>query len=290
MRRFFRSRGVISLAFVLLVAVGIGLGFGGFSYLLPGAPKIALVRAEDVFLFGQSARDIAEMLHMAEDRSIKGVVIVLDSPGGTAADSEDLAIQVLELRKKKPVVVSIGGIAASGGYLLSVVGDYVVAKPTSFVGNVGVILFAPSEFPPFEDIITTGPYKLTGGSAQTYLRMMEAAKEAFLKTVITQRGGKLKISKEEISTGRLWVGTEAVQNGLVDHVGSTTDAARIAAQLAGLRRFETVDLLEELQKSRPPSPFFFGGTEKPTLEAIRSHPVMKNYHRLMLLYIEPKDQ
>ena len=100
-------------------------------------PKVAVIRFEGI-IWGGSVSYLGEMLDRAlDDRSIRAVVLAIDSPGGDVAATEELYYRLLDLRLHKPLVVSIDYVAASGGYYMAAAGEYVYAKPTSLVGNVG---------------------------------------------------------------------------------------------------------------------------------------------------------
>lgn len=236
------------LSYLVLTILGGAIGYGLFIVLI-GQPKIAVITTAFVELDGATASEIDKTLaFVRDDDSIKGVVIKLNSPGGTVSASADIFLNTLAVRNKKPVVVQIGDLAASGGYMWLLGANYVYANPASLVGNVGAIMFLPGPARPDEDIVPTGPYKLTGGSYRTYIGWLENVKDIFWETVYSQRGDRLKLSKEELTEGKIYFGAEAVRLGIIDAIGTQTDAIRKTAELAGIRNYRLVDVNAELKK------------------------------------------
>ena len=200
---------------------------------------------------------------MAEDPDIKAVVIRVNSPGGSASASDELFSEVAKLRERKPVIVTVQGIAASGAYMMAMGANQVLANGTSIVGSIGAILTPPGPEVPSEAVQFTGPSKLTGGSERTYLELLEQVKEAFYATVASQRGGRLLASREEVLQARVYLGLEAVQLGLIDGIGDEIDAIRLAADLAGLRRYDVVELDEAMTNA--------GGVNAQAIVAAQAH-------------------
>jgi protease-4 len=185
---------------------------------------------------------IAQIDYARSHDNVRAVVLTLDSPGGTVADTETVYQELLALRKIKPVVTSVGSMAASGAYYLASGTDYIIANPTSEVGNVGVIGYLPDSPSIFESTVSTGPYKLWGEPRDTYLREMEMIKQGFYQAVKLGRGSRLKVGPDVILTGRIWPGSEAYRIGLIDALGSPTDAVVKAAQLANVGNYQVSDL------------------------------------------------
>ncbi len=123
-------------------------------------PVIGIIRLEDA-IYSYTAQDMITQINYAmEQPEVHAVVLVFDSPGGTVVDTESVYMELAKLRAKKPVVTAVNGMAASGAYYLSVNTDYIYAKPSSLVGNIGVISYLPPVPFIFEEIISTCPYKL----------------------------------------------------------------------------------------------------------------------------------
>ena len=161
---------------------------------------------------------------------------------------EDVYSAFRTLSSIKPTVAVIEGIAASGGYYVSVAAQHIIAEPTSFVGNVGVIGFAPPIVIPSELIVETGPYKLMGFDIREFPLLIRRALENFLKAVEEGRGSKLKISLKELSKGKLYIGTDAVKLGLVDEIGGLTDAIAYIAEKCKIKKFLLVDITSIVYK------------------------------------------
>jgi protease-4 len=225
---------------VLWLALPLALGFA-ISLLIP-RPIVGTITFRDA-IYSYSAGDIISQLRYAYDHpEIQAVVLVMDSPGGTVADTESLYLELIRLREKKPVVVSIETMAASGAYYLAVGADYIFAKPSSEVGNVGVRTVLPSAPSVYEDEISTGPYKFYGGSRDETLRLLDPLKKSFYKAVVLGRGENLLTTPENILSGKLFIGSEALRFGLIDALGTYSEALAKAAALAHVWNYETKDL------------------------------------------------
>jgi len=229
-------------------------------------PVIGIIQLNDA-IYPLSAREMITQINYAIDNpEIRAVVLAFDSPGGTVVDTEAVYMELSRLRAKKPVVTVVNGMSASGAYYLSVNTDYIYAKPSSLVGNIGVIGYLPSTPVIFEDIISTGPYKLWGSPRDAEMRQIELIKEGFLQAVLLGRGKRLNIGKEVILSGKIWAGTEAVRLGIADELGTENDAIKKAAKLARVANYRSVGLyhLAGLQSSTA-APFFIQSSEGITL-------------------------
>lgn len=241
MRRFF-------LSYIFLAIVSLAVGVAIFVALV-GRPQVAVITVSYVELDGFTADEINKTLQFVrDDNSIKAVVIKLNSPGGTVSASANVFLNTVKIRDKKPVVVLVGDIAASGGYMWLLGANYVYANPASMVGNVGAIMNLPGSFPPSENLVPTGPFKLTGGSYRTYIGWLEAIKDEFIEAVFSQRRDRLKIPREELAGGKIYFGSEAARLGLIDGLGTEVDAINKAAQLAGIRNYTLVDVNAALKE------------------------------------------
>ncbi len=220
-------------------------------------PVIGIIRLDDA-IYAYTARDMITQINYAIDHpEISAVVLAFDSPGGTVVDTEAVYMELARLRAKKPVVTAVNGMAASGAYYLSVNTDYIYAKPTSMVGNIGVIGYLPSAPVIFEEIISTGPYKLWGAPRDSDMRQIDMIKEAFFQAVTLGRGDRLKVGQDVVLSGQIWIGTEAVRIGIADEIGTETDAINKAAQLAQVANYTTIDLHELTRSTTSTIPFFF---------------------------------
>ncbi len=245
-RGWLRAVGMLLLVVVLPLALGYGLSL----YFFP-KPQIAVIRLEGD-IWGSYTAYLSDALEeVRTDRAVRAVVLDIVSPGGEVTASEELYYDVLKLRESKPVVASVGEMAASGAYYVAAATDLIYAKPASSVGNIGVISYLPSNEQLDEEMITTGPFKLSGGPQVDYIRQIELLKETFLAAILAQRQDRLQVGPDVLSRGEIYLGMQARQMGLVDGVGSQGDAIEAAAQLAKLRRYEVRDrspqLPEELE-------------------------------------------
>ena len=234
----------------LLVGLGIVAGASTFVYAFPGKPQIGVIDIPFTVLTENSSYVIGEHLNYArQDDSIKAVVIKLTTPGGGAAASEHLYIETRKLREEMPVVLVMNGLVASGGYMMAMGTTYTYTKASSLVGNVGVVSSAGPLIPsvPDEDVVFSGPHKLDGSSRRDWIGTVDQLKSAFAQIVISERGDRLRISRDELVEGRLYSGIDAVRLGLVDEVGSDSDAIQKAADLAGVSNYGLVDVNLEVQ-------------------------------------------
>jgi protease-4 len=229
--------------------MGLPLILGILLALLIPRPIVGTIYLRDA-IYSYSAGDLISQFRYAYDHpEIQSVVLVMDSPGGTVADTEALYLELIRLREKKPVVVSIETMAASGAYYLAVGADYIFAKPSSEVGNIGVRTVLPSAPSVFEDEVSTGPYKFYGGSRDETLRLLDPLKQGFYQAVKLGRGEALHTTPENILSGKLFIGSEALRFGLIDALGTYSEAVEKAATLAHVWNFETKDLLSLVYQS-----------------------------------------
>ena len=221
--------------------------------------KVAIVVAKGEILDGnQSAGTIggdstARLLRQARlDDTVKAVVLQVDSPGGSSFASEIIRQEVLELQSAgKPVVVSMSTYAASGGYWISAPADKIIASPSTITGSIGVF----GMFLTFEDsleylgINTDGvaSTEIAGMSALRELdprfgeilqRNVESAYRQFI-TMVGESRGMSPEAVDKIAQGRVWIGSQALELGLVDELGDLDDAVASAAEIAGLESWDT---------------------------------------------------
>ena len=205
-------------------------------------PKVGVIRLEDAIYAYSSQSMIKQIQYASSHPEIRAVVLVFDSPGGTVVDTEAVYFELTKLREKKPVVTAVNAMAASGAYYLSVNTDYIYAKPTSLVGNIGVIGYLPPAPFVIEDIITTGPYKLWGAPRDSDMRQVEMVKEGFFQAVKLGRGEKLIADDAVVFSGQIWAGVDAVRLGIADALGTESDAVAKAAELAKIANYGVSDL------------------------------------------------
>ncbi|MGE5370478.1 MAG: signal peptide peptidase SppA [Solirubrobacterales bacterium] len=226
-----------------------------------GQDSIALIRVEGVIsgdaqsgLLGEYANSLEDTLdalkRAREDDRIKAVVIRINSPGGTVAASQEISEEIEKVSKAgKPVIASMGDVAASGGYYLAVSCDKIMANPGTLTGSIGVIMEAPNVEGLFEklgirtEVIKSGAMKDIGSATRTMtpaerelLQMLVMdSYEQFLGQV--EKGRKGKISPEKLralADGRVFTGRQAKTLGLIDAIGNFPDAVKLAAKEADL--------------------------------------------------------
>lgn len=231
---FSKGRWLLLIVFPLVVGILLSMA-------VP-QPIIGLIYFNDA-IYDFSAKELITQLTYARDHpEVRAVVIVLNSPGGTVVDTEAVYMEIARLREKKPVVTLIEGVAASGGYYVAVGTDYIIAKPSSEVGNVGVLTYLPDIPSVEENLYSTGPYKLWGSPRDTVIRELEMIKQGFLQAVLLGRGKALKTDEQTILRGQIWLGSEALRMGLVDQLGSLGHAVEKAAAMARVSHYRSEDL------------------------------------------------
>jgi protease-4 len=210
----------------------------------------SLVEEEHSIVATTVCKDLEKL---ANDDDVKAVVLRVNSPGGSAYASEQIWHSVMGLKAKKPVVVSMGGYAASGGYYISCAANYIYTEPTTITGSIGIF----GMFPDFSGLLTeklgvkfdevkTNKHAAFGTVARPFneeeLSLLDQyigrGYELFRKRVAD--GRKLPVDAvEEIAQGRVWLGNDALGIKLVDAIGSLDDAVKKAAQLAKVEEFKT---------------------------------------------------
>lgn len=224
-------------------------------------PKIGLIEIKEP-LDNRVGKFIVEQIQYAYNhRDIQGVVLVLDSPGGTINDTELIYLELNHLRTKMPVVTMVQGLSASGAYYVSLASDSIFSNPSALVGNVGVI----GQIPPvpilLEEVYSTGPYKFWGSPRDTYVRQIDMMKRSFLKAVEVGRGDRLTISIEKVSRGEVYPASEALGYGLIDRLGSQSEAIQEAARLAHVANYQVVDLSKLVDQEQSEASAFYSQDE-----------------------------
>ncbi len=238
-----------------------------------GAPAVGIVYAEGQVFDGEGEDDnvysvnVSKTLRKArEDKDIKAVVFRVNSPGGSALASDVIWREVELLRKEKPVIVSMGSYAASGGYYISAGADAIVADKLTLTGSIGVFGMllegedmlnkklglttdvvktgAAADFG--ANVMGVGVRKITDLERKTLLRSVDKVYDTF--TTKVANGRNLPIEKVlELAQGRVWSGTRAVELGLADANGGLREAIAIAADKAGVvDNFRVTEVLEDL--------------------------------------------
>ena len=198
---------------------------------------------------------INDLRKIREDESIKALVFRVNSPGGSAYGSEQIWREIVLMREKKPVIVSMGDYAASGGYYISCAADCIVANPTTLTGSIGIF----GMFPNFDgllndklglhfDIVKTNKFADLGsrnrpfneGEKEILQNYINNGYELFVKRCADGRGMSTEAIKK-IAEGRVWTGAAAKELGLVDELGGLDKALEIAAQKAEVDSYSVIN-------------------------------------------------
>jgi protease-4 len=247
-----------------------------------GPNRIAIVYAEGEIVDGDgdtgeigATKFSRELRKLRQDENVKAVVLRVNSPGGSASAAETIQRELRLIKKVKPVVVSMGAYAASGGYWIAAYGDRIFAEPTTVTGSIGVfgvqfdVKKLANDFGLTFDVVKTGKF----ADAITITRPKTTEEIAVLQRLVDWIYGefvakvaearKLEPQKvEEIAQGRVWSGTDAKAIGLVDEIGGLDAAIAFAAQKAGIagnyrlvefpRQKELVEAIQEfIEKTMP---------------------------------------
>ena len=223
--------------------------------------RIAVVFAKGPILYGEGTKNIIAqgvfietLKELAEDDWIKAVVLRVDSPGGSALTSELLWQTINEVKKQKPVLVSMGNVAASGGYYIAAGANQIFADPMSITGSIGVFASLPNASGLMQNMginaetVETHPNAMGYSIFQPLSPAFEAqTKKSIEKTYSTfkQRvadGRKLsEETVEELAQGRVWTGKQALENGLIDSLGGLQATIQAAAKLANIENYNVMD-------------------------------------------------
>ncbi len=253
MRKAIKKHPVISTFIILIVVFFVFIIYkvGSFfneinSDSLSLGEKIAVIEITGVLLESKSV--IENIQKAKKDKSIKAIVIRINSPGGGVAPSQDIYREIVRAKKDKPVIASLSSVAASGGYYIACAADKILASPGSLTGSIGVIMNFSNMERLFEKIglknyvIKSGKYKDIGSP----LREMTANEKNMLQAVIDNvhaqfigavaEGRVLAREKvETIADGRIFSGEQAVDLGLVDKLGNLQDSVLLAARTVGIK-------------------------------------------------------
>ena len=226
----------------------------------PKVPHVAVVYATGTIMPGKSQADwsgnvatmgsdtiVAALEAAGDDEHVKAVVLRVNSPGGSALASDMIWRAVQRVREKKPVISSMGSVAASGGYWISMGCDMIMAQPSTITGSIGVVSMVPdlsqavSELGINVEVVARGPHGdqlaflkhgVTPVLRETLQRMMRGTYDEFLDKVSEGRG----LPRDDVKAmagGRVWTGRQAAELGLVDELGSLQDAIDMACVLGG---------------------------------------------------------
>jgi protease-4 len=240
-----------------------------FSKKVSIGEKVALINVTGVII--DSSGVIEELKDYSKDSSVKAIVIRVESPGGAVAPSQEIYNEILKVKEKKKVVVSMGSVAASGGYYIASAADRIVANAGTLTGSIGVIMEIPNVKGLMEKIgieaqvIKSGKHKdiasafksMSPEEKEILQAVLDDVHDQFIRAVSEGRGMDFEETKK-ISDGRIFTGRMAKEAGLVDELGSIEDAIMLAGKLSGIkgepevvRKKEKFSLIEMLKSKIP---------------------------------------
>jgi len=234
---------------------------------------------------GFTASGFIKLLKQAgDDSSIKGVILRVDSPGGDGVASDDILHEVKNLSKKKPVVISMSDLAASGGYFVAVTGDPIVAYPNTLTGSIGVIYARMSLHGLYDKIgvnkqlLSRGHYAdldsdyapLNDDQRQKLTGQIDAFYSTFVGRVAEGRK-KTFDQIEPLAQGRVWLGAQAKQNGLVDELGGLDRAVELVRKKAQIADTDKITLVPYPAKRSVFDMLFNRSDDSAALETKLSH-------------------
>ena len=245
MRGFFLAIVLIFLfIFIFLAGIGSGLllsGEGGFS----SGDKVAVLRVEDIILDSQIYLESIESI--TKDDDIKALVVRIDSPGGAVGPSQEIFSELKQLGNELPIVASIGGVGASGGYYIACAAEKIYANPGAITGSIGVI----AQFASYEklldwakidvEVIKSGKYKDVGSAfremnkedKQYIQQLIDNVYDQFKAAVASSRDLDPK-EIDRVADGKIYTGEQALNLKLIDELGTINDAVTAAGELGGI--------------------------------------------------------
>ncbi|WP_456432602.1 signal peptide peptidase SppA [Thermosulfuriphilus sp.] len=231
--------------FLILLMIALGFLLSRGTPVLPGADRIGVIEVKG--LISESDRILKDLRHFRDRKDIKAVVIRVESPGGSVGASQEIYQAIRDLSAIKPTVVSMGSVAASGGYYVSLGAEKIYANPGTITGSIGVIMKLPNLGELLKKLgistttIKSGRFKdltpvtrnLTEEERALLQGLLTEVHQQFIAAVAEAR----RIPVEEVrrlADGRIFTGREAKARGLIDELGNLDSAVEAAAQLAGI--------------------------------------------------------
>ncbi|MBI5101871.1 MAG: signal peptide peptidase SppA [Nitrospirae bacterium] len=240
------KKGCLIITGTLVMLLILSLVITLFQKKIPLKGRVGLVRIEGPIMDSKDAVD--EIKELLDDHSIRAMVLRVDSPGGAVAPSQEIHAEVKKAAEKMSVIVSMGSVAASGGYYISVPATRILANPGTLTGSIGVIMEIPNVEELMKKIGVKAEVIKSGKSkdAGSVFREMKTEDRALLQGVLDNvheqfmgavaSGRKMKIEEVRgLADGRIYTGEQAKNNGLIDELGTLEDAIRIAGESAGIK-------------------------------------------------------
>ncbi|MCX5822845.1 MAG: signal peptide peptidase SppA [Deltaproteobacteria bacterium] len=281
MRRHPVILGLTLLVFIGFVAIIAMYGFGllggaGWPFSLRG--KVGIIPIEGII--GDSGELVEQINEFADDTRIRAVVLRIDSPGGGVAPSQEIYQAVCELKKKKKVVASMGSVAASGGYLIAVAADRVVANPGSITGSISTVMHYANveellkKVGVRSSVVKSGKFKdigsptreMTAEEKSLIQAIVDDIYDQFVRTIAENR--KLPLQRIfELADGRIFSGRQAKDLGLVDELGGLQDAVLLAGKLSGMEG--TPETVHGMKKKTTLFKYLMGSMTSAVVEEIQ---------------------
>ncbi len=256
--------------------------------------KVAIVYAEGTILDGKTeygsvgSQNYAKILQeVRKDSRVKAVVLRINSPGGSTIASENIWYELKQIKDAgKPIIVSMGDYAASGGYYIACLADSIVAEPNTLTGSIGVFATIPivqglmnDKLGINFDTVKTGNFangispvfQMSEGEKKILQARTDKTYELFLQRVAEGRG-MTRDQVHEIAQGRVWTGLKAKEIGLVDELGDLDKALEIAANVAGIEGYRVT----EYPRTKDPFQQFLESFLEPEESTIRTDQMIKN--------------
>lgn len=247
-----------------------------------------------------SDKYVKEIKKLAENDKVKAVVFRINSPGGSANASDEILFELQQLRKKKPLIISFGDYAASGGYYIAMAGDKIYSEPNTLTGSIGVfgLIYDAGQLAQNNgirsDIVSTNAnsnfysplHGLTPGGLSIMSRSVESTYERFVNHITANRKKTFE-QIDEVGGGRVWSGTRAKQLGLVDELGTLQDAIKFAASKAKAKNYKVAAYPAKMSKFEE---IFGSGDDVGITEKIIEAKLGKEKFRLYQMITDPSKQ
>ncbi len=276
-KRFLTLRSGLLYLFIVLLLLVIITGslvviFGDFNTLSMDSNKVSVIHIQGVIITGNipggfgyaTSEEICKCIQRAaDDTNVKAIVLRINSPGGSPAGAQEITNEIKKAKEKKPIVVSMGDVAASGGYYISAPTDFIVANPDTITGSIGVIWVFANRSAYYEEegiefyAAKSGKFKdmgrdWTGLSDDEKQYSDEIVMETYQRFVDEVALGRdLSVSEvKDLADGRIYTGSKAMELGLVDKTGNLYDAIDMAAELGNIEGEPDVDYANKPTLSR----------------------------------------
>ena len=270
----------IVLLLLMIIGISLALIFGGSDLhgIYPAKEQVAVIYVQGTMITGgmpdglgfATSENICKNLRLAaKDANIKAIVLRINSPGGSPAAAQEIVDEIKKAKAEKPVVISMGDVAASAAYYISAPADRIIANPDTITGSIGVIWVFENKSGYYDDegidhwVAKSGEFKDMGADwrnltekEKTYAK--DVVMNAFSRFVDEVAAGR-NMTREEVlnlSDGRVYTGTSAIDLGLVDETGNMYDAIDIAAELGNITGEPVITYMNKPSLSQ----LLFGGT------------------------------